>query len=112
LRLPSAPTWRPLSGAATRAPWRDRGAQRARDPAIFDAALRAASSLPGCRLRWYAPWEACDVIERAGNLIMVGDSLTRGHHQLALHQIMSEQLSASAAVRNPEGNGAVWAACG
>ena len=45
-------------------------------------------TLPGCRLRWYTAGEACDVIERQGNLIFAGDSLVRGI-VLALYAILT-----------------------
>lgn len=44
--------------------------------------------LPNCRLRWYQPHEACDVIERQGNLVLAGDSLVRGI-ALALYMILT-----------------------
>ena len=44
----------------------------------FGLAVRAAPlQVPGCTLRWYTPSEACDLLERAGKLILLGDSLVR-----------------------------------
>lgn len=31
----------------------------------------------GCTLRWYTPSEACDLLQRAGKLVLLGDSLVR-----------------------------------
>jgi len=67
--------------------------------------------LPRCRLRWFTPEEACDVIAEAGNLILVGDSLVRGI-VLALHAIMTQNFEFGM-MRGAElaGDPAAWEEC-
>ena len=55
-------------------------------------------TLPGCALRWFTPPEACDLIARAGHLVLIGDSLSR-HIATALHLILSGNY-VSGAIRN------------
>lgn len=45
-------------------------------------------SLPGCAIRWFAPHEACALLERAGGVVFIGDSLAR-HLSDALRLVLT-----------------------
>ena len=67
-------------------------------------------TLPQCTTRWYTPQEACDVIERQGHLILIGDSLVR-HIATAMLSILSNNYR-HGGVRNAEEVPGVWGECG
>jgi len=67
-------------------------------------------SVPGCRLRWFAPHEACDLVESLGNLVMIGDSLVRAL-TTALFTIMTNNYRFGG-VRNAGEQPVVWKQCG
>ena len=54
-------------------------------------------TLPNCAPRWYAPHEACDLLTRAGQIIIMGDSLSR-HLTIALKMILSGNFALGAYV--------------
>jgi hypothetical protein len=65
--------------------------------------------IKNCRLRWFTPEEACDVIERTGHLVMVGDSLVR-HIATALFMIMTSNYKYGG-TRNAENDPVAWGEC-
>ena len=70
----------------------------------------APLELPGCRLRWFAPDEACELIASTGNLILVGDSTMRGI-ALGLHTIMTNNYRYGGIYSPLPHQDSVWSQC-
>ena len=70
----------------------------------------APLELPGCRLRWFTPDEACELIASTGNLILVGDSTMRGI-ALGLHTIMTNNYRYGGIYSPLPHQDSVWSQC-
>jgi hypothetical protein len=57
----------------------------------------------GCRVRWYSSSEACDLLARAGNLVIQGDSLAR-HLTQALVTILVGDYAGATNLRQDKRN--------
>jgi hypothetical protein len=89
--------------AATREHWDEDGVW------AFDKPAKPLN-VPNCRLRWFAPHEACDLIESLGNFVMIGDSLVRAL-TTALFTIMTNNYKFGG-TRNAAELPVVWKQCG
>jgi hypothetical protein len=92
--------------AATRERWMEEGEE---EDWSFDKPAKPLN-VPNCRLRWFAPHEACDLIESLGNFVMIGDSLVRAL-TTALFTIMSNNYRFGG-TRNAAELPVVWKQCG
>ena len=79
-------------------------------PAKAAQSYFAPLDLPGCRLRWYTPEEACDVVSAQGNFLMIGDSLVRGI-TLGLLSILRNNYKFGGVAASAPHHYTAWKAC-